>query len=207
MFQIQFSSKSGFMSDMFCDFFFFSLPLFRPWKFEHIGIGLLSLLLRDDRVLPLRAIRFFVENLNHDAIVVRKMAISAVAGILKQLKRTHKKLTINPYEMSGYSKPTQILAGDRPDEGGSFVDACRLYVLQGGLAQQEWRVPELLHRLLKYLEPKLTQVYKNVRERIGSVLTYIFMIDVSLPNTAPTASPRVPEFTARILEKLNPSWM
>lgn len=43
----------------------------------------------------------------------------------------------------------------------------RLYVLQGGLAQQEWRVSELLHRLLQYLEPKLTQVYKNVRERIG----------------------------------------
>jgi len=123
MFQIQFSSKSGFMSDMFCDFFFFSLPLFRPWKFEHIGIGLLSLLLRDDRVLPLRAIRFFVENLNHDAIVVRKMAISAVAGILKQLKRTHKKLTINPYEMSGYSKPTQILAGDRPDNHWLHYDS------------------------------------------------------------------------------------
>lgn len=79
-------------------------------------------------------------------------------------------------------------------EGGSFVDAwwverllpgadinvgdsvrltlllllcSRLYVLQGGLAQQEWRVSELLHRLLQYLEPKLTQVYKNVRERIG----------------------------------------
>lgn len=42
-----------------------------------------------------------------------------------------------------------------------------LYVLQGGLAQQQWRVSELLHRLLAYLEPKLTQVYKNVRERIG----------------------------------------
>lgn len=42
-----------------------------------------------------------------------------------------------------------------------------LYVLQGGLAQQQWRVAELLHRLLAYLEPKLTQVYKNVRERIG----------------------------------------
>lgn len=100
-----------------------------------------------------------------------------------------------------------LLESPLSGEGGSFVDACRLYVLQGGLAQQEWRVPELLHRLLKYLEPKLTQVYKNVRERIGSVLTYIFMIDVSLPNTAPTASPRVPEFTARILEKLKPSWM
>uniref|UniRef100_A0A2K5ZD33 Proteasome activator subunit 4 n=1 Tax=Mandrillus leucophaeus TaxID=9568 RepID=A0A2K5ZD33_MANLE len=97
-----------------------------------------------------------------------------------------------------------LLESPLSGEGGSFVDACRLYVLQGGLAQQEWRVPELLHRLLKYLEPKLTQVYKNVRERIGSVLTYIFMIDVSLPNTAPTTSPHVPEFTARILEKLKP---
>uniref|UniRef100_A0A8C2YNF4 Proteasome activator subunit 4 n=2 Tax=Chinchilla lanigera TaxID=34839 RepID=A0A8C2YNF4_CHILA len=97
-----------------------------------------------------------------------------------------------------------LLESPLSGEGGSFVDACRLYVLQGGLAQQEWRVPELLHRLLKYLEPKLTQVYKNVRERIGSVLTYIFMIDVSLPNTAPTTSPCIPEFTARLLERLKP---
>lgn len=384
-----------------------------PWKFEHISIGFLSLLLRDDRILPVRAIRFFVQCLNHDAIVVRKVAISAVAGVLKQLKRTHKKVPICPYEISGNPKPSSIQAGDRLDnqwlhydsrslpktkeawesccfvekthwgyytwpqtmtvyapveqqpklgrrrdelteaeqiiydhfsdpkfveqlikflsledrkgkdkfnprrfclfkglfrnfddaflpvlqphlerlvsdshestqrcvaeiiaglirgskhwtfekveklwkllcpllrtalsnitvetyndwgtciatscesrdprklhwlfelllesplsgEGGSFVDACRLYVLQGGLAQQEWRVPELLHRLLKYLEPKLTQVYKNVRERIGSVLTYIFMIDVSLPNTAATKSPRVHEFTTRILENLKP---
>ncbi|KAG8123071.1 hypothetical protein E2320_018500 [Naja naja] len=384
-----------------------------PWKFEHIGIGFLSLLLRDDRVLPVRAINFFVECLNHDVLVVRKMAISAVAGILKQLKRPHKKMLICPYQISGSPQPSNIQAGDRSDnqwlhyesanlpktkqsweachfvekthwgyytwpqnmeiyasveeqpklgrsrkelseaeqviydhfsdpnfveqlikflsledrkgkdkfnprrfclfkglfrnfddtflpvlkphlerlaedshespqrcvaeiiaglirgskhwtfekvenlwkvlcpllrtalsnitvetyndwgtciatscesrdprklhwlfelllesplngEGGSFVDACRLYVLQGGLAQQEWRVPELLHRLLKYLEPKLTQVYKNVRERIGSVLTYIFMIDISLPNTALTKSPRVHDFTSRILEKLKP---
>uniref|UniRef100_A0A8D2L1E2 Proteasome activator subunit 4 n=1 Tax=Varanus komodoensis TaxID=61221 RepID=A0A8D2L1E2_VARKO len=384
-----------------------------PWKFEHIGIGFLSLLLRDDRVLPARAINFFVECLNHDAVVVRKMAISAVAGVLKQLKRPHKKVSICPFQISGVPRPSDIQGGDRPDnqwlhyesaslpktkqaweachfvekthwgyytwprnmkiyasaeeqpklgrsrkelseaeqiiydhfsdpkfveqlikflsledrkgkdkfnprrfclfkglfrnfddaflpvlkphlerlaidshespqrcvaeiiaglirgskhwtfekvenlwkvlcpllrtalsnitvetyndwgtciatscesrdprklhwlfelllesplsgKGGSFVDACRLYVLQGGLAQQEWRVPELLHRLLKYLEPKLTQVYKNVRERIGSVLTYIFMIDVSLPNTAPTKSPHVHEFTSRILEKLKP---
>nr|DBA27145.1 TPA: hypothetical protein GDO54_011320 [Pyxicephalus adspersus] len=384
-----------------------------PWKFEHIGIGFLSLLLRDDDMLPLRAIRYMVQCLNHDALIVRKMAISAVAGILKQLKRPHVKVPICPYTISGYTKPDVVMAGDRPDnqwihydsaslpktkesweaccfvekthwgyytwpqnllvyapydqqpqlgrardamseaeqiiydhfidekfvdqlitflsledrkgkdkfnprrfclfkglfrnfddaflpiltphlerlvedshestqrcvaeivaglirgskhwtfekveslwkflcpllrtafanitvetysdwgtciatacesrdprklhwlfelllespvsgEGGSFVDACRLYVLQGGLAQQEWRVPELLHRLLTYLEPKLTQVYKNVRERIGSVLTYIFMIDVCLPNTALTKSPRISEFTARILNKLKP---
>ncbi|KFO18474.1 Proteasome activator complex subunit 4 [Fukomys damarensis] len=275
----------------------------RPWKFEHIGIGLLSLLLRDDRVLPLRAIQFFMENLNHDAIVVRKVDVLnlpkfllvigliiigciMIAEVYQELKKNGsqvallKKLTggtiagqkdrkgkdkFNPRRFCLFKglfrnfddaflpvlKPhlerlvadshestqrcvAEIIAGlirgskhwtfekesrdprklhwlfelllESPlsGEGGSFVDACRLYVLQGGLAQQEWRVPELLHRLLKYLEPKLTQVYKNVRERIGSVLTYIFMIDVSLPNTAPTTSPCIPEFTARILEKLKP---
>uniref|UniRef100_H3CC65 Proteasome activator complex subunit 4 C-terminal domain-containing protein n=1 Tax=Tetraodon nigroviridis TaxID=99883 RepID=H3CC65_TETNG len=92
------------------------------------------------------------------------------------------------------------LSGD----GGSFRDASLLYVLQGGLVQQQWRVAELLHRLLAYLEPRLTQVYKDVRERIGSVLTYIFMMDVSLPNTHPTSSPHVAEFVGRVLERLEP---
>uniref|UniRef100_A0A674B747 Proteasome activator subunit 4 n=1 Tax=Salmo trutta TaxID=8032 RepID=A0A674B747_SALTR len=380
----------------------------RPWKFEHIAIGFMSLLLRDDHPLPSPAVLFFVKSLNHDSLLVRKVAIAAVAGIMKQLKRPHKKVPV-----SGMKELAGLIAGDRPDnqwlqynssslprtqqdwegctfvekthwgyfswpqklmmyapseeqpkqgltreemtereqiiydhfsdpgfinqlieflsledrkgkdkfsprrfclfkglfrnfndaflpllkphmerlvadtheskqrcvaeitsglirgskhwsygkveslwellcplirtalnnitvetyadwgtciatacesrdprklhwlfemlmespvngEGGSFVDACRLYVLQGGLAQQEWRVPELLHRLLQYLEPKLTQVYKNVRERIGSVLTYIFMIDVNLPYTQPTASPRIKEFTERVLLRLKP---
>ncbi|XP_029377126.1 proteasome activator complex subunit 4A isoform X3 [Echeneis naucrates] len=384
-----------------------------PWKFEHIAIGFLSLLLRDDHQLPPPAVTFFVKSLNHDSLYVRKVAISAVAGIMKQIKRPHKKVPISPSELCGVKELSGTVAGDRPDnqwlqynssslprtqqdwdqcvfvekthwgyycwprklmmyapleeqpkhnltrdemtereqiifahfsdpvfinqfieflsledrkgkdkfsprrfclfkglfrnfsdaflpvlqphmerlvadsheskqrcvaeiisglirgckhwsyskverlwevlcpllrtalsnitietyadwgtciatacesrdprklywlfemlmespvngEGGSFVDACRLYVLQGGLAQQEWRVPELLHRLLQYLEPKLTQVYKNVRERIGSVLTYIFMIDVSLPYTHPTTSPRISDFTERILVQLKP---
>uniref|UniRef100_A0A673KK60 Proteasome activator complex subunit 4A n=1 Tax=Sinocyclocheilus rhinocerous TaxID=307959 RepID=A0A673KK60_9TELE len=381
-----------------------------PWKFEQIAIGFLSLMLRDDHPLPSSAVLFFIESLNHDSLLVRNGAISAVSGILKQLKRPHKKVAVNPYDLSelktslqsyrsdnqwlqydssrlprsqqdwdeccfiekthwGYStwprtlmlyappeeqpkqgktrqemneseqiiydhfsdqqfidqfihylsledrkgkdkfsprrfclfkglfrnfddaflpllKPhmerlvadshestqrcvAEIISGlirgskhwsyskveklwallcpllrkalsnitietyadwgtciatacesrdprklhwlfemlmESPvtGEGGSFVDACRLYVLQGGLAQQEWRVPELLHRLLHYLEPKLTQVYKNVRERIGSVLTYIFMIDVNLPHTQPTMSPRIAEFTERVLARLKP---
>uniref|UniRef100_A0A668UKK3 Proteasome activator subunit 4 n=1 Tax=Oreochromis aureus TaxID=47969 RepID=A0A668UKK3_OREAU len=379
-----------------------------PWKFEHIAIGFLSLLLRDDNQLPPAAVLFFVKSLNHESLYVRKVAISAVAGIMKQIKRPHKKVPVSDLkELSGTvagdrkdnqwlqynsstlprtqkdwdqcvfvekthwgyycwprnlmmyapqeEQPTQNLAREemteweqiifdhfsdpvfinqfieflsledrkgkdkfsprrfclfkglfrnfsddflplfRPHmerlvaesheskqrcvaeiisglirgskhwsfskveslwellcpllrtalsnitietyadwgtciatacesrdprklhwlfemlmespvngEGGSFVDACRLYVLQGGLAQQEWRVPELLHRLLQYLEPKLTQVYKNVRERIGSVLTYIFMIDVNLPYTQPTTSPRISDFTERILLQLKP---
>ncbi|KAF3842217.1 hypothetical protein F7725_024168 [Dissostichus mawsoni] len=384
-----------------------------PWKFEHIAIGFLSLLLRDDRLLPPAAITFFVKSLNHDSLYVRKVAISAVAGIMKQIKRPHKKVPISPSELcknhkglfvcnffkTGLKNNQSLLgggkelsvnvAGDRQDNkwlqydssslprtqkdwdacvfvekthwgyyswprklmmyapleeqpkqnltreemtereqiifdhfsdpvfinqfieflsleerkgkdkfsprrfclfkglfrnfgdiflpllrphmerlvadsheskqrcvaeiisglirgskhwsyakvlcpllrtalsnitietyadwGTCIATACesrdprKLYWLfellmesPGGLAQQEWRVPELLHRLLQYLEPKLTQVYKNVRERIGSVLTYIFMIDVNLPCTQPTTSPRISDFTERILLQLKP---
>ncbi|KAK5608897.1 Proteasome activator complex subunit 4B [Crenichthys baileyi] len=383
-----------------------------PWKFEHMATDLLALLLRDDHPLPPDAVLYFTQTLVHDSISIRKVAISAMAGILKQLKRPRKKVAVLPSDISGIQDPEGICVGDRegnrwlqydsnnlplsqkqwdslqfvekthlgyyswpremmiyassekpqddlpyeemsegekiifeyfsdPDfidqlieflsleerkgkdsfnprrfclfkglfrnygnmflpvlrphleqlasdphesaqrcvceitaglirgskhwsfskvdrlwqllcplirtalnnitvetytdwgtciatacegrdprklhwlfellmesplsgEGGSFRDASLLYVLQGGLAQQQWRVSELLHRLLVYLEPKLTHVYKNVRERIGSVLTYIFMIDVALPHTRPTSSPHVAEFVTRVLERLEP---
>ena len=38
--------------------------------------------------------------------------------------------------------------------------------MQGAL-NQEWRVAELLHRLLNYLKPFLTHPFQNVRERLG----------------------------------------
>lgn len=108
----------------------------RPWKFEQIAIGFLSLMLRDDQPLPSSAVLFFIESLNHDSLLVRNVrlcvhsvkiilqnisvkgkqkqkhvsscfvlfiaqgAISAVSGILKQLKRPHKKVAVNPYDIS-----------------------------------------------------------------------------------------------------------
>uniref|UniRef100_A0A8C1Y880 Proteasome activator subunit 4b n=1 Tax=Cyprinus carpio TaxID=7962 RepID=A0A8C1Y880_CYPCA len=86
----------------------------QPWKFEHIAIGFLSLLLRDDYPLPAPAVLFFVQSLNHDALVVRKMAIAAMAGILKQLKRPRKKIPVSPCDMSGVTEPEGLVAGDRP---------------------------------------------------------------------------------------------
>uniref|UniRef100_A0A8C9ZB62 Uncharacterized protein n=1 Tax=Sander lucioperca TaxID=283035 RepID=A0A8C9ZB62_SANLU len=382
-----------------------------PWKFEHMAADLLSLQLREDHPLPPDAVLYFTQSLIHDSISIRKVAISAVAGILKQLKRPRKKVAVKPSDISGIEDPEGVCVGDRegnrwlqydsnnlplseeqwdsqpyvekthwgyyswpremmihaasekpkddltyeemsekiifeyfsdPEfidqlieflsledrkgkdsfnprrfclfkglfcnygdmflpllwphleqlasdphessqrcvceitaglirgsklwsfskvdrlwqllcplirtaltnitvesytdwgtciatacegrdprklhwlfellmesplsgEGGSFRDASLLYVLQGGLAQQQWRVSELLHRLLAYLEPKLTQVYKNPLSNLTSiVLTYIFMIDVALPHTGPTSSPHVAEFVTRVLEQLKP---
>lgn len=36
------------------------------------------------------------------------------------------------------------------------------------------------------------------------MLTYIFMLDVNLPHTQPTTSPRIGEFTERVLARLKP---
>ena len=43
---------------------------------------------------------------------------------------------------------------------GSFTDSSRMYMLQGVMAQQEWRAGELLHRLLDFLKPYLTHPYQ-----------------------------------------------
>ena len=65
---------------------------------------------------------------------------------------------------------------------GSFIDSSRLYALQGGIAQQEWRIGELCHKLNEFLKPFLTHPFKNVRDRLGSVLANIYMSDLDFTN-------------------------
>lgn len=77
-------------------------------------------------------------------------------------------------------------------------------MLQGGISQQEWRVSELLYRLLDLLRPYLNHPYQSVRDRLGSVLTNIFMHDVALPNSERSWSPRVDDFVREILPQLAP---
>lgn len=50
-----------------------------------------------------------------------------------------------------------------------FKSLCsRLYLLQLALAQQEWRVPGLLHQLIDYLKSHLSHSFKNVRDSVGA---------------------------------------
>ncbi|CAH3144364.1 unnamed protein product [Porites evermanni] len=88
------------------------------------------------------------------------------------------------------------------DQRGSFSDSSRLYFIQGALCQQEWRVPELLHRLLGVIESHLNHPYKNVRDRLGSVLCSALMYDLNLPNCTQTQSPNRKEFVSKVLPQL-----
>ena len=86
---------------------------------------------------------------------------------------------------------------------GSFLDSSRLYVLQGAMAQQEWRVGSLLHRLDQFLKPFLTHPYQNVRERLGSVVSNIYAMDIQFPSgTGGILSPNLSDLVAEVLPKL-----
>ena len=89
----------------------------------------------------------------------------------------------------------------RADQG-AFTDSSRLYLLQGGISQQEWRVAQLLKRLLDLLRPYLNHPYQNVRDRLGSVLTNVFLHDIDLPHGNRSWSPRVNDFVYEILPQL-----
>ncbi|XP_052767290.1 proteasome activator complex subunit 4A-like [Mya arenaria] len=88
-------------------------------------------------------------------------------------------------------------------EGGSFGDAGRLSMLQNALLQQEWRVGDLHSRLLSYLTPHLAHIYKIVRDRIGCLLSDVFILDYKMFPTSQTRGDSRREFIDSIMPTLN----
>ncbi|XP_062510278.1 proteasome activator complex subunit 4-like [Corticium candelabrum] len=89
------------------------------WRFMEFALVFLAHLIRHDRPLSTAAIKLFVQSLNHETLTVRKIAIAAVMGILKQQKRCHITITINPHQLAEIDYKDQngvaIMPGDRPD--------------------------------------------------------------------------------------------
>ncbi|XP_064602863.1 proteasome activator complex subunit 4-like [Liolophura sinensis] len=86
--------------------------------------------------------------------------------------------------------------------GGSFGDASRLFIIQHAIVQQEWRIPEILRRLFNSLSPHLAHPYKNVRDRLGGLLSNIFLYDYVIPGGAPTDNPKRSELLQYVLPQL-----
>eukprot|EP00118_Oscarella_pearsei_P016562 m.158842 g.158842 ORF g.158842 m.158842 type:complete len:609 (+) comp38755_c0_seq1:692-2518(+) len=97
----------------------------------------------------------------------------------------------------------ELLFRLRLDEGkGSFKDTAQLCLLQAALEQQEWRVPALHHALLEQLKPNLSHPYKLVRDRIGSLLSTIFLFEVELPNGGTRFGPKLSDFVEFVVPHL-----
>ena len=84
-----------------------------------------------------------------------------------------------------------------------FINYFRLYALQGALAQQEWRIPTLMKQILIELKPFLTHSYMSVRDRLGSMLTNIFLSDLNFEGHGGNQrNPKMADFINEILPTL-----
>ena len=65
------------------------------WRHYNLGMTMIGLLARSDYPLPGQVTSILVQNLVHDTIHVRKMAIHMLGCVLKQQKKPHPKVTID----------------------------------------------------------------------------------------------------------------
>lgn len=97
---------------------------------------------------------------------------------------------------------------DNPlSESTSFLGCARIYMLQSALNQQPWRNAELINRLLEYFRNHLAHQFQNVREKISACLVSLFCKDIVFPEGNFTNCPRVSDFFAQIMPKLNTLYM
>ena len=69
------------------------------WRHYNLGLEMLTILTRCDKVLPARAVKLMVENLTHENLVARKCSIHVLGSIFKQHKRPHPKLPIGNVQL------------------------------------------------------------------------------------------------------------
>ncbi|KAK9752668.1 Proteasome-substrate-size regulator, mid region [Popillia japonica] len=97
----------------------------------------------------------------------------------------------------------EFLMDDPLSEPTSFIGCARIYMLQSALNQQPWRNAELINRLLEYFGNHLAHQFQNVREKISACLVILFCKDIVFPEGNFTNCPRVSNFFAQIMPKLN----
>ncbi|KAG1668701.1 Proteasome activator complex subunit 4 [Nymphon striatum] len=79
-------------------------------------------------------------------------------------------------------------------ESGSFLSCSHMHMILSGLGQQEWRIPDVMHRLLQHFVPHLANSLQNFRDRIANILTAVFLYDSCLEVNTPTLYPKRIDF-------------
>ena len=128
------------------------------WRHYNITIGLLTLLIRSDVKLPARVAKIFVANLTHENIKMRKASYHALGCILRQQKRPHPKVEINPV-----ANPSEVptVPGDRDDNLFMCYDSAK-----APKTASEWEAHEAVHKTHwgYYTWPRKMLVYDKERQ-------------------------------------------
>ena len=119
------------------------------WRHYNLGLEMLTILTRNDKCLPSRAVKLIVNNLLHENLKARKNSIHVLGSILKQHKKVHVKI---PFE--GTDDPQ--VPGDRPSNAWLCYDKESV-----PKSQADWDKPRFVHKTHNgyYKLPKHMQVY------------------------------------------------
>ncbi|GIY87913.1 proteasome activator complex subunit 4 [Caerostris extrusa] len=79
------------------------------WRNYLLAFTMLTILLRADVRVPTEGVDLFMSQLVHDTLAIRKLAIQGMMCILKQHKRKHSKIEINPFEQNPKNPVTHHL--------------------------------------------------------------------------------------------------
>lgn len=112
------------------------------WRYGLIASNMIANLVHPFVNYPPDIIRYTVHNLINESIEERKIAVQIVRFIMKQQKREHVKLSMDPYQIAGVPKPTgKLKPGIRDDNRWLLYDLKTL-----PRNQSEWDEPKYSHK-------------------------------------------------------------
>lgn len=116
------------------------------WRYHYLASTMLYNLVHPLTKYPSKVATFAVHNLIHDSLDERKMATCLLNHILRQQKREHVKITVNPYEIAGIpdkapAHGSSVLPGFREDNLWLQYD-----VNKAPKNQEDWDQPRYMYK-------------------------------------------------------------
>ncbi|PNF36512.1 hypothetical protein B7P43_G15901 [Cryptotermes secundus] len=124
------------------------------WRYRSMALSFLRDLVHPDLPYSARTVRYFLHTLIHDSLELRKIAIRSTVFLLKQQKRAHKKILIDPLSFSGGEKAK----GPGDHASNRWVQYCSK---TRPLTAEAWDTPCYVHKPYHgfYCWPEQVEVY------------------------------------------------
>lgn len=114
------------------------------WRYGQMASGMIYNLVHITVKYPNEVVRYCVNNLINESIEERKCAIKTIRNVMKQQKREHIKIAVDPFQIAGVPAPAdrrKLKPGCRPDNKWLQYDLATL-----PRNQKEWDEPRFTHK-------------------------------------------------------------
>lgn len=117
------------------------------WRYHLIASSMIYNLVHPSTKYPTEVAQFFVNNLNHDLINERKMAIRVINLIMKQVKKEHPKIQVDPFIIGNAeeNRDKKLIPGIRTDNRWLQYELENL-----PKSQEDWDKPNYIYKCNGY---------------------------------------------------------